>query len=94
MTREQALAEYNSDREMAFKRIEERFFSASRRRKEKLKWYEEHPSPLSAVERLRNIRAALTTKQTGGPPLPAAVPGSWPTLSEHVCMAKAPLRTQ
>lgn len=57
--RESLIEAHNAERDMAFKRIDEQFDTLRRRRKEKLKWFRENPSPLTAVERLRNLKRAL-----------------------------------
>jgi hypothetical protein len=59
MTNERDIADYDAEREMAFKRIAERFNTPRRKRKEMLKWYQEHPSPRTEQEQLRNLKRAI-----------------------------------
>lgn len=54
-----ALKEHEGDRREAFKRIDEQFYRRRRRMKEKLRWYQEHPSPRHPTEKLENLIAAL-----------------------------------
>ncbi len=58
-THEREVEDYDAEREMAFKRISERFNTSHRKRKEMLKWHREHPSPRTAQEQLRNLKRAI-----------------------------------
>jgi len=51
--------DYEAERVMAFKRITEKFYTPRRRRREMLKWHEEHPSQLTEQDQLRNLKRVI-----------------------------------
>jgi hypothetical protein len=52
-------SEYEAEKTMAFKRIDEEFHTARKRRREKLRWYRDNPSPKPIEEQLLNLKRAL-----------------------------------
>lgn len=54
---QQEIADHDAEREMALKRISEKFHSARKRRQEMLKWQTEHPLPRKRPVAFRVPRA-------------------------------------
>jgi hypothetical protein len=58
-TKADVIAEWDAERQEAFKRIDEEFHTRRRRTKERLKWWQTNPSPRTDEEKLENLRRAI-----------------------------------